>query len=216
MSDPADTVGGVHRVFVDSNVLGSKTQYDWLFLLRQRSSMFALVTSDDVLDEAHRVWRRKHQTAGGEMRKRHDRLFRENFDEVLDEWDGGEASALRDLDDTHVHNAACHARVDIVLTNNVADFGDPNALPYDLYAPDEFFELVSENSRQGVQAVVLEQARYWAGRLKQDGKKRSLSEALINAGCPRFASSVEQHLRLLTGERSAAALDIDNGVIEIR
>lgn len=51
----------MHHVFVDSNVLGSKTQYDWLFLLRRElHMMFSLCTSDDVLDEAHRVWRKKH------------------------------------------------------------------------------------------------------------------------------------------------------------
>ena len=50
----------MHRVFVDSNILGSRTLYDWLFMLRNQSKMFSLSVTPDVLDETHCVWRRKH------------------------------------------------------------------------------------------------------------------------------------------------------------
>ena len=196
----------VHRVFVDSNVLGSKTQYDWLFMLKQECAMFAVCTSDDVLDEAHRVWRRKHPNAGGEMRAQRAALFRDNFDEVLAEWTGGAASDLRDVDDTHVHNAARSAEVDILLTNNVSDFGDPALLPYDLYTPDEFFLLIDSNKPADVLAVARRQAIYWHRRNESQStsERVTLADALRKAGCPGFAAAVESHLQTLSGPPAPA------------
>jgi hypothetical protein len=193
----------VHRVFVDSNVLGSKTQYDWLFMLKAECEMFAVSTSGDVLDEAHRVWRRKHPDAGSEMRARRETLFRENFDEIVESWVGGEAPSLKDPHDAHVHNAARSSRVDILLTNNVADFGDPGLLPYDLYSPDDFFTLIETNDPDAVQNVTRSQALYWRKRhaREPDRKPITLADALRSAGCPQFALAVEAHLRVLAGLR---------------
>lgn len=191
----------MHRVFVDSNVLGSKTQYDWMFLLKANCRMFAVCTSDDVLDEAHRVWRRKHPSAGGDMRRVREELFREQFDEVLDTWSGGEAPTLNDVDDTHVHNAAATAGVNILLTNNVNDFGDPGDLPYDVYTPDQFFMLVAANNPRAVRTVTRIQALYWHGLYERSPElpRISLSEALVRAGCPNFAEVVAAHLQVLAG-----------------
>lgn len=189
----------MHRVFVDSNVLGSRTQYDWLFMLKLESSLFGIVTSTDVLDEAHRVWRRKHPNADGTMRKSREQLFRDCFDEILDEWAGGQAPSLRDLHDTHVHNAATFCGADILLTNNVSDFGDSALLSYDLYTPDEFFTLINQNHPHVVQEVTRKQARYWMEQRVAGRAVQSLSEALILAGCPDFAIEVATHLRILGG-----------------
>lgn len=197
----------MHRIFVDSNVLGSRTQYDWLFMLKHECAMFAVCTSDDVLDEAHRVWRRKHPDAGSEMRAKRAAIFRDNFDEVLTDWAGGEAPSLRDVDDTHVHNAARSAEVDILLTNNVNDFGDPALLPYDLYTPDEFFLLINSNKPAAVLTVARDQAIYWHRRNegRSPEQRVTLAGALGKAGCPRFATAVEAHLRTLTGPPESAA-----------
>lgn len=184
----------MHHVFVDSNVLGSKTLYDWLFLLRRETdSLFTLSASDDVLDEAHRVWRRRHPTANGAMRTKREALFRSSLDEVVGEWAGGTAP-VKDVDDTHVHNAAVSVGADIVLTRNVGDFGDLDALPYDLYTPDEFFCLIYASDAQSVETVTEKQEHYW---LERSDKHRtvtfeSLSDALLTAGCPEFASIVNQ------------------------
>lgn len=189
----------MHRVFVDSNVLGSRTQYDWLFMLRNACGMFAVVTSDDVLDEAYRVWRRKHPAAGSDLRAHRAAHFAANFDEVVDSWEGGEAPTLKDEHDTHVHNAAKAANVNILLTNNVADFGDPELLPYDLYTPDEFFVLINQNNPAAVREVTRAQAMYWHGRnqREQDKEPVKLADALRRAGCPTFAVEVEAHLKVL-------------------
>lgn len=191
----------MHRVFVDSNVLGSKTQYDWVFLLRlETDSMFSLYTSDDVLDEAHRVWRRKYPEMGGEMRTEREKLFRTNFDGITSDWVGNPAP-VRDVDDTHVHNAAVFTNVDILLTNNVEDFGDPDLLPYDIYTPDEFFCLIYNNDPAAVNAVAIKQAEYWLRRQQRhpDAKYKKLSDALVDAGCPEFSPIVYGCLQFLSG-----------------
>lgn len=192
----------MHHVFVDSNVLGSKTQYDWMFMLRRElNTMFALSTSDDVLDEAHRVWRKRKHQLGGAMRAHREKLFRSNFNEISSTWKG-QAAPVADIHDSHVHNAAVHLEADILLTNNVKDFGDPDVLPYDLYTPDEFFCLIYKNSPQGVRAVALEQVKYWVGRQEQgnsDRETKTLAEALVEAGCPEFAQNVDECLQFLSG-----------------
>ena len=189
----------MHHVFVDSNVLGSRTLYDWLFLLRSQSKMFSLSATPDVLDETHRVWRRKHSSAGGELRRNREKVFRENFDEILEDWTGGEAPNLRDKDDQHVYNAAVYSHADILLTMNIKDFGDPDLLPYDLYTPDEFFCLVESSHLFVVREVTRTQNTYWQSRRAKGDSVTGLAEALEKAGCPKFAAIVAEHLRVLSG-----------------
>nr|RZI36865.1 hypothetical protein BJQ95_00744 [Cryobacterium sp. SO1] len=186
-------------MFVDSNVLGSRTLYDWLFLLRAQSEMFSLATSLDVLDESHRVWRRKHASAGGDLRQRREKTFRDNFDDILEDWTGGEAVNLKDKDDQHVHNAAAYCHADILLTQNITDFGDPDVLPYDLYTPDEFFCLAEISSPFVVRDVTQIQNKYWQTRRARGDSVKGLAQALADADCPQFAAFVDEHLKVLAG-----------------
>lgn len=186
-------------MFVDSNVLGSRTLYDWLFILRMHSEMFSLTVTPDVLDEGHRVWRRKHPSVGGGARKSREQRFRENFDEILEDWAGGDAPNLADPHDQHVHNAAVYCQADILLTINIKDFGDPVLLPYDLYTPDEFFCLVGRSAPYVVREATRFQNEYWQGRRDRGDKVKGLAEALTGAKCPEFAMIAAEHLRMLTG-----------------
>lgn len=146
------------------------------------------------------------------MRHLREKLFREQFDEVLNNWSGGEAPALLDVDDTHVHNAAVAVNVDILLTNNVDDFGDPDQLPYDLYTPDQFFMLIAANSPRAVRTVTRLQALYWHKRHKTspEGAHPSLFEALKKAGCPNFAEIVATHLQVLAGPAPTSNSDLSD------
>jgi hypothetical protein len=189
----------VHRVFVDSNVLGSRTLYDWLFILRAQSEMFSLVTTPDVLDEAHRVWRRVHPTAGGAARASRESKFRDAFDEIIEDWTGGDAANVPDRDDQHVHNAAVYSQANILLTMNIKDFGDPDLLPYDLYTPDQFLCLVESSSPFVVREATKVQLPYWQGRRDKGDTVKSLSDALKDAGTPAFATVIAAHLQVLSG-----------------
>ncbi|RLV54534.1 PIN domain-containing protein [Aeromicrobium phragmitis] len=191
----------MHRVFVDANVLGSKTQYDWLFMLKVECYMYAVVTSQDVLDEAHRVWRLRYPAMDGSSRRRREEHFQKFFDDILSEWPGGEVASLKDINDAHVYNAAAAAGADVLLTNNAKDFGDSAELPFDVYTPDEFYCLVAANSPNTVREVTLKQAMYWNQRLKTnpDSPPKRLDEALQKAGCPKFALVVAENVKVLSG-----------------
>lgn len=97
-----------------------------------------------------------------------------------------------DVDDEHVHAAALACEADILLT---ADTGfaatdiDPDSLPYEVYAPDEFFVHIDDTATFHVEAATRKQTDYWRRR-----KGRApLGEHLERAGCPAFADRVRRH-----------------------
>jgi len=171
-------------------------------LREETEGMFVVYTSEDVLDEAHRVWRRRKPELGGTMRSDRDQRFRECFDDICTDWVGGKAPGT-DIDDAHVHNAAVHMQVDILLTGNVNDFGDPLKLPYDLYTPDEFFGLIHENAPSAVRKVAVKQAEYWQRQSGAGSETRKLSAALAQAACPEFGLLVEKSLQYMSGVLSS-------------
>jgi hypothetical protein len=190
----------IHRVFVDANVLASRTLRDWLFLLRNETAgMFQLHSTFDVLVEAVRAWRRAHPTApGGRTRELFDLLDR-NLDEVLGDY-VVDVTFEGDRGDLHVHAAAADTGAHILVTNNVRDFGDPDALPYELCTPDAFFCLIDDGAAAYVREVTRTQVAYWASR-RDKQKAIGLDQALVDAGCPEFAVRVQKHLRTLSGVR---------------
>lgn len=81
------------------------------------------------------------------------------------------------------------------------DFGDLDALPYEVYTPDQFFCLVDDGAPDSVREVCRDQIAYW-NRRKRDGKKvKPLADALREAGCPEFATHVKTHVIVLSGRR---------------
>ena len=134
------------------------------------------------------------------MRAHREELFRTNFNEITSDWKG-QTAPVADVDDSHVHNAASDLKADILLTDNVKDFGDPDSLPYDLYTPDEFFCLVYENEPDAVREVMNTQLHYWRrrGAANKDGKQKKLADALVDAGCPEFAKNVHECLLFMSG-----------------
>lgn len=90
------------------------------------------------------------------------------------------------------------AGVDILLTSNVRDFGDPDLLPYDLYTPDDFFGLVNGSAPFAIREVTRIQVSYWQSRRARGHAVKSVAEALIDADCPGFAETVMKHLRDLS------------------
>ncbi|MCS5723464.1 PIN domain-containing protein [Herbiconiux sp. CPCC 203407] len=188
------------RVFVDSNVLFSRTQRDWLFLLRNEAGgMFQVHSSIDVVVEVVRAVRRhKPHLDGAITRKLHDLLIA-NLDEILPDYDASVEFAGTDPDDRHVHSAAVAARADLLLTSNQRDFGDPGALPYELYEPDAFFVLVDDGSEATVRRTVMKQLAYWRSRSEAGRQVKGLVQALDEAHCPQFAGRVRGHLQRLSG-----------------
>lgn len=192
-----------HRVFVDADVLVSRTTRDWLFMLRHNTRMFQLHTTHDVIAETLSSWRNINPTANGKRIPELGEKIKTFVDEVLDDFPGDVAFHGKDKGDLHVKAAADHTRADILLTGNTKDFGDPDLLAYDLYTPDEFFCLVDDSSEALVRAVTMEQTLYWQAEKDKGYSVRGLVEMLRAAGCPNFANRVQGHLIFLGGPLSA-------------
>ncbi|RFA18109.1 PIN domain-containing protein [Subtercola boreus] len=197
-----------HRVFLDSNVLASRTLRDWVLLTRMNTgTMFQLHTTLDVIAETIRAVRKNYPRADGGVITEIDRKIRDVVDELVDDFAGDVCFVGRDEHDRHVNAAATHAEADILVTDNPRDFGDPALLPYDIYTADEFLCLVDDGAQADVRRVVQMQNDYWQ-TVRQDGRSsirhaskppKGIVAALVDAGCVNFAARVEAHLQVLNG-----------------
>ena len=189
----------LQRVFVDANVLVSRTQRDWLFQLRLHTEgMFQVHTTEDVLAEALSSLRNlKRDMPGGRVTNL-ARALRANLDELVDEFDTSIPYAGADPDDLHVHAAAVACKADILLTGDKG-FAPSDDDPYEVYTCDEFFNLVDDSAPWMVQRTVHSVNQYWA--TQPAGRRKSIVRALEDADCLEFAGRVNQHLRALSGAR---------------
>lgn len=185
-------------VLVDANILYSRTLRDWLSLLYLRGGhgMFRVFWTEDVMAETL-YWRRKRnplldeEQVGG-IRRRIAETFGDGS--LITGYRIDKTISYPDLYDAHVHCAAVHAGVDIVLTANIDDFDfeEFDDLPYEVYGADEFFQLVDDSKPELVRCVVKEQLAYWVPR---GGK--ALPQALRDAAAPDFADRVRQYLQAI-------------------
>lgn len=73
------------RVFVDANVLFSKTQMDWLFFLKtENDSMFQLHATEDVFAEVASNMRKRNPRLAGHAVRNRVETMRLVVDEVVD------------------------------------------------------------------------------------------------------------------------------------
>lgn len=187
-------------VLVDANVLYSRALRDWLFLLRNetRGGMFTVYATEDVLAETIYSYRRKHPRASGaQIGQLRTRLIQQ-LDDVFCNYEIDGTFRGNDPHDAHVHAAAVASGADVLLT---CDRGfmelsvrESDDLPYEVYTPDSFFELVDDASAEAVIAVTREQLHYW---YQQDGEV-DLPLRLREADCPNFARRVSQHINQMT------------------
>lgn len=161
--------------------------------------MFQLHTSFDVLMETVRVTRRRNPTADGSLTSELFYRLSDLLDEVLGDFDGSVDFVGPDVDDHHVHAAALASRADKLLTANSKDFPEDDESPYEVYTPDEFLTLVDDSAPHLVLSVTRQQVAYWAARRANGAPRKSLDQALVDAGCPEFAGRVRRHLRVLAG-----------------
>lgn len=194
-------------VFVDANVLHSKTLRDWTLLLSKHCNRFAVVSSQDCIVEALASIRERHpHLDGGAIRQISDSIDGALHD-VIDDWRGGAIEGMPDEKDWHVVHAATHAQVEILVTENMKDFAPiAETLPFDLYTPDELFMLIAHNDPEAVENTTREQVDYWhkiearRALAGQPAPKR-MSEALRDARALEFADVIDQTLRKLASIR---------------
>ena len=187
------------RVFVDANVLFSRTLRDWTLMLRLAgpSEMFQLHTTEDVLAETIRSLRRRFPMMNGRSMGEVRARIVESIDELVVDFDASIAYTGKDPNDRHVHAAAVASQADILLTidKNLLNMPNADELPYEAYSPDDFFILVDDSAAKTVERVTDSQRAFWASKKHHSG----LVQSLKDANCPQFAERVNGHLRVLSG-----------------
>lgn len=187
----------IQHVFVDANVLYSRTLRDWLSLIALKGGVlppYRVYWTDDVLAEVvYHLRREKPNLSGKYVSNISDRLA-EVFEGgrvtefVVDvEWKGA------DPHDAHVHAAARACGAHILLTQNTSDF--PSDDDYEVFEPDAFFGVVDDSAPHLVRQATEDQMAYWC---QLRGESR-LPEFLEAAQCMNFAERVRRHQAAIGG-----------------
>ncbi|MGV9373473.1 PIN domain-containing protein [Micromonospora tulbaghiae] len=186
-------------VFLDANVLYSRTLRDWISLLALEGdcAVFDLRYSEDVLAEWMYRLRRKRpehseQAIGGQRRR-----FVQAFPYgLVTGYSPNEVPCPPDPDDRHVLAAAVHGRADILVTDDRRAF-PPECVRESLsvLTGDEFLGWAADRSMPLVLRALARQIDYYRRSLVSEDKDAvELIAHLRKAGAPRFAERLENHL----------------------
>lgn len=184
------------RVFVDANILFSRTVRDWVFLLRNAAEgrMYTVGGSEDVLAETVAKYRDKiPELPGGVITQLRQHLSR-NLDELVEDFTVRNWMLVQDAGDAHVRAAAADGQFDMLLTFDnglLADSALEKPPSYEPIHPDDFLVLVHDSSKELVDDVLTQQLDYF---MKHDGEA-DLPRKLERAGCPKFAARVRKALQ---------------------
>lgn len=185
---------GPTRVLLDANVLFSRACRDWIArgAMLCREGMFAPHWTEDVLSEWMYRLRRKNPTAPDSSIGKKRRDLEEAFPRALITGYVIEESPFADPHDAHVHAAAVHAGVDMVITQDsgfhAIEDDVLDGLPYEVWTPDDFLVLMADSSPGLLFALVQDQLKYWSTRESGDV---NLPRRLRAAQLCQFASRVE-------------------------
>ncbi|MEJ1089402.1 PIN domain-containing protein [Microbacterium sp. Mu-80] len=196
-------------VFVDANVLYSKTLRDWLFLLRLETSadMFTLASSNDVIAEVLYRLRRNNPSGPGHLTGNVKDTLEGTLDEIVRDFPAGTVFLGDDQHDVHVHAATKECGASYLITDDHGFFTVADQLNYEVHTADSFFQLLTENVPEVVDRVIHQQLGYYRAR----GSGMTLSQALADAGCPMFSTIVDQHLQALAAGRSTSGIAAEVG-----
>lgn len=186
------------RILPDANVLYPRTLRDWLLILQAApAEIFTTCWTVDILAETIANLRKNNPNLpGGAATAIHDHIT-SILTERIDDYTPGPDSPVADPYDRHVHAAAVAAGVDLLVTSD-ADFLNLPAdvverLPYEIWAPDDFFVLVDDQEPAIVHAVTCTQWDHWRRREPSS----DLAHHLDASGCPKFAQRVREHIRTM-------------------
>lgn len=193
-----------HRVLVDANVWYSRTLRDWVLMLELEQAPFKTYWTEDIVAETIYHLRRDHpKWDGGEIANVRRKITGSVEGGCVEDFVVDGSSPWTDRNDQHVHAAALACSAGYVLT---ADKGftnpdvDLDALDYEVYRPDAFFELVDDSAPAVVRGVIAKQVAY---AIRRRGTA-DLCSRLRHAGCPGFAERVREHLQSMDLQLSPA------------
>lgn len=176
-----------HRVFVDADVLASRTPYEWLALLRDETDgAFRLQSSSAVVADAVRLWRAQDPVRREAAAPRRLALLIDTLDEVMDTIATDAASGPASQVSGSAVGDAVAGGAHVLLTSHVRATGDEDRLPFEVWTSDEFLCRLDDEDAAAV------------GRVTAQRGTEPLADLLIAAGCPAFAERVASHLREIT------------------
>jgi hypothetical protein len=187
----------VTRVFVDADVLFSRTLRDWLFMpkLESDGGIYTVATSLDVVAEAMARYRDRKPDAPGGVITDMFKKIEQNIDERVEQYTIDSSFAGDDPGDAHVDAAAraCGAQVLLTVDGGWHKMTDEqlDVLPYEPQSPDDFFCIVEASAPNAIQKVIVKQMTHW---FKKKGDV-DLPAALRAAGCPEFADRVRHRIQ---------------------
>lgn len=186
------------RVFVDADILFSRTLRDWLFLLRNAhgGGAFTVGSSEDVIAELLARYRDKYPKTDGAAIASLRQAVLDNLDELVEDYAVADWMLEGDPGDGHVRAAAVQSGFTMLLTCDKVLLSDDDRFDHICYEPihpDDFLVLLDDSSPARVRAVTEQQFKYFMGRNGQ----ADLPAALRRAGCPSFAARITAHMHAL-------------------
>lgn len=157
-----------------------------------------LFWTEDILTEVlyHRRKKNPH-ISGGQQRRLRMLLEASMLGGSIDDFDVATAYPFEDLLDRHVDAAARACSADYLVTSDsgfTSGTVDLDVLPYEVYSPDQYLEMVREYLPDQVARVTLKQDDYWKRKLGTEYSSSSLYDQLQRCQCPQFAESVREIL----------------------
>ena len=184
-------------VLPDANVWVSTTLHSWFGLIAaEATGTWSFYWTEDILAEAVRGRRRRFpHSSSKQMEDVRDRLMKIFGENRISNFPCDDSVEYPDEFDAHVHSAAVHEGIAIVVTENIKDleplYPDPDQRPYDLMTPDEWLVLAAESAPSMIDKVIKLQHDYHA----KNSENHNLVAALKGANCPEFAAHVQKRLQ---------------------
>lgn len=185
-----------NSVLPDANIWFSTTLHAWFGLLAAETlGSWSFHWTEDILAEASYHKRRKYpESSSHQIEAIRKRLMEHLADNEISGFPHDNSVNYPDIHDAHVHSAAVHAKIQIIVTDDRKGFDriydDPDDCPYDVYTADEFLMLAAESAPQAIDTVLCKQWDYYCQRYRFERKSFNLVERLKKTGCDCFAEYI--------------------------
>lgn len=184
-------------VLPDANIWVSATLHSWFALIaNEATGSWSFYWTEDIMAEAVKGRRRRFvKSSSRQMEDLRDRLLAIFGENKITRYPYDDGVTYSDTFDAHVHSAAVHAGVAMVVTENTKDFEnlyeDPDDRPYELLRADEWLMIAADSAPFEVDTVIRQQYDYRTRR----GEPFNLVKQLRGASCPDFAEYVGARLQ---------------------
>lgn len=188
-----------NSVLPDANIWCSATLHAWFGLIATETiGSWSFHWTEDIIAEAMYHRRKRFALASSDQIEAiRDRLIKPMGENRISGFPIDDTVTYPDKYDAHVHSAAVHEGIAIVVSDDQAGFvglyENPDDCPYEVHTADEFLLLVVDSAPQVIDRVITAQVEYRISK----GKAFSLPAQLKKANAPRFAEHVRERLHVL-------------------